>query len=326
MPSLDVVVVNWNGGPRLRDCVASVCAVRDHRFELRQVVVVDNGSCDGSAEGLESCGPVVEIIRHGRNLGFAVACNRGAAGSTADFLLFLNPDTRVTPDALARPIQFLTSPSAQDVGIAGIRLVDDEGLTGRTCARFPTPRMFVSLMLGLNRLAPRRWPSHVMSEWDHQDTRAVDHVMGAFYVVRRPLFLTLRGFDERFFMYLEDLDFSRRAALCGWRTMFVADAAAYHQGGGTSRAVKARRLSYALHSRILYGYKHFPWWSATGLALGTLCVEPLIRVTNAISRLDAREVTNVVRGVAWLWGRVIGDLWRWSSIGARARHGWTQMG
>ncbi|MPZ17074.1 MAG: glycosyltransferase [Luteitalea sp.] len=320
LPSLDVVVVNWNGGRLLHDCIESVGAIHDHRFELRRVVVVDNGSSDGSMDGLEWLDSRVEVIRSRRNLGFAAACNRGAIGSTADYLLFLNPDTRVTADALARPVEYLASPSGRDVGIVGPRLVDDEGATSRSCARFPTPAMFVSVVLGLNRLFPRRWPSHVMSEWDHRDTRQVEHVCGAFYAVRRLLFQALDGFDERFFLYLEDLDFSRRAALRGSRTMFLADAVVYHKGGGASQAVKALRLGYALHSRILYGYKHFPRRSATALAVGTLCVEPLIRLAHALGHLDGREITDVVLGYVRLWRRVLGDLWRHRGI-----QRWTQI-
>lgn len=321
LPSLEVVVVNWNSGRLLRDCLASVCAVHDPRFELCRIIVVDNASSDGSAEGLERLDPRVEVLRSCRNLGFAAACNRGAAGSTADVLLFLNPDTRVTADALARPVQCLAARSSRHIGIAGVRLVDDEGTTSRSCARFPTPAMFTRLMLGLDRLSPERWPSHFMREWDHRDTRQVDHVCGAFYVVRRQVFQSLGGFDERFFLYLEDLDFSRRAALHGWPTMFFADAVVYHYGGGASQAVRGRRLGDALHSRILYGYKHFPWRSATALALGTLCVEPLIRMADALGRLDRRDMAAVLVGWARLWRRVLGDLC--SPMGA---HRWRQAG
>ncbi len=101
-----------------------------------------------------------------------------------------------------------------------------------------------------------------MLDWDHRQNREVDHAMGSFFLVRNILFKKLQGFDERYFVYLEDLDFSLRAKQAGFVSYYFTDAAAYHKGGGTSEQIKARRLFYSLHSRILYWYKHFNWAAA----------------------------------------------------------------
>jgi GT2 family glycosyltransferase len=145
-----------------------------------------------------------------------------------------------------------------------------------------------------------------MDDWDHGSTRDVDHVIGAFYVIRRALFEAMRGFDAgRFFVYLEDLDLSLRVRRAGWRSVFLAEEGAparvFHQGGGTSEQVKAHRLSYALHSRIRYGYKHFGWPAATVLLLATLLAEPAARLGLALSRRSWKEAGETVVGYALLW-------------------------
>ncbi|OEU78152.1 MAG: glycosyl transferase, partial [Desulfobacterales bacterium C00003060] len=244
------------------------------------------------------------VIRNTGNRGFAAACNQGAKGSVADYLLFLNPDTRLFKDSLVQPLVFVERPDNRRVGIVGIQLVDENGRIARTCARFPMPGMFFSKMLGLDRLFPRYFPSHFMNEWGHGETREVDHVMGAFFLIRRQLFETLRGFDERFFVYLEDLDLSRRAYNASWKTVYLADAKAYHKGGGTSEQVRALRLSYSLRSRIKYGYKHFDRFPATLLMVSTLFLEPLCRLVLATWRRSATEV-KTLKGFGMLWRSII---------------------
>ena len=297
VPSLDIIVVNWNAGDQLRRCLGTVNE-RGGGFRLRRVVVVDNASTDGSADGLDL---LSTVITNAENRGFGAACNQGADGSDADYLLFLNPDTILEADSLSRPIEWMERAANADVGVCGIRLVDDDGVTCRNCTRLPTPAHFASQMLGLSRLFPRRFPTHFMEEWDHAESRDVDHVMGAFYLIRGNLFRRLGGFDERFFVYLEDLDLSLRVRRSGSRIHYLADARAYHRGGGTSEQVKAKRLFYSLRSRILYGFKHFRWTAAVALMAGTLLLEPWPRLVLAAFRRSPSAAKETIGGFAALW-------------------------
>lgn len=301
VPTLDIVTVNWNSGDQLRRCLASIPS-RPSGFVVQRVVVVDNASADRSLEGLSDLDLPLTIIANTENRGFAAACNLGAAGSTADYLLFLNPDTVLAGDSLSRPLQYMEQSASRDVGVCSIRLVDDQGTASRSCTRLPTPRHFVSKIFGLDRLLPRRFPSHFMEEWDHGDSRDVDHVMGAFYLIRGPLFRELNGFDERFFVYLEDLDLSLRVHQAGYRIHYLADVSAYHKGGGTSEQVKARRLFYSLRSRILYGFKHFHWAPAVALMAATLLLEPWTRLALAAARRSPDAAKETIGGFAALWG------------------------
>jgi hypothetical protein len=269
---IDIIIVNWNAGNQLHDCVESV--IRHGHSLVSKIIVVDNGSTDGSdrsVEGLQN----VTLIRAGQNLGFGKACNLGATQADSDFLLFLNPDACLFPNALPDVLRFMLTPENSKVGICGVQLIDEYKHVSRSCSRFPSVTGLVSHALGLDRLFPGL--GHFMTEWDHATTRQVDQIMGAFFLVRRGLFNDLGGFDERFFVYFEEVDFSRRAKMQGWTSVYFAGAKVFHAGGGTSQQVKARRLFYSLRSRILYSFKHFNLFTASFVLLVTLLVEPFSR-------------------------------------------------
>lgn len=295
---VDVVIVNWNAGTQLRDCVDSV--IRYGQPLVNHIIVVDNGSTDGSELTVQDL-PNVKLIRAGHNLGFARASNLGASHADAQYLLFLNPDARLMPGTLDIVCTYMDSNAAEPVGICGIKLVDTEGHTHRHCARFPTWRAWLWQALGLSMVLPRYFPSYFMYEFDHETDRQVDHVIGAFFFVRTEVFRRLKGFDERFFVYFEDLDFSLRARQSGWLTQYLANAVAFHKGGGVSEQVKAHRLFYSLRSRILYAFKHFRRAEAWTVAAVTLLIEPFPRLLRAVLRHSPTEARDTLRGYAMLW-------------------------
>ena len=298
---VDIIIVNWNAGQQLCVCLESIMAANTEGFELRRVVVVDNASTDRSLDGLEHLSLPLTIIRNATNRGFSAACNQGAKGSDADYLLFLNPDTRLFSDSLNKPIAFMEQAENQQIGIVGIQLINDAIHISRTCCRFPSPQTFFVKMCGLDYIFPKHFSSHFMTDWDHNKNREVDHVIGAFFLVRQPLFKELNGFDEQFFVYLEDLDFSVRASRRGWRSYYFSEVQAFHKGGGTSEQVKATRLFYSLRSRILYGYKHFNKGIAIVLMMGTLLIEPVTRVVYALYSRSFLQFQETVKGYALLW-------------------------
>jgi N-acetylglucosaminyl-diphospho-decaprenol L-rhamnosyltransferase len=301
MPSLAIVIVNWNAGKQLQRCISSIVAAQRESFRIDRVIVVDNASSDGSSERLRSAGLPLVVIANPANRGFAVACNQGAGGSTADYLLFLNPDVVLEPCALEESVAFMQKPENARVGICGIQLFNSTGEIARSCARIPRAAHFFAMATGLERIAPSRFPGALMEEWDHQMSRTVEHVIGAFFLVRRSLFASLGGFDERFFVYLEDIDFSCRALQSGWTSYYLATVRAQHNGGGCSEQVRATRLFYSLRSRILYAYKHLSVISATAVLLLTIFVEPVVRLGRALFRGSFAELAEVSDGYWKLW-------------------------
>jgi GT2 family glycosyltransferase len=296
MIDFDIVTVNWNTGSQLRDCLQSISLASPASvLRLRQCVVVDNASADGSADRLEDLPLPLTMIRNHENKGFAYACNQGAKVGKAEYILFLNPDFRLFLDSLVKALCFLEEKRNEWVGILGIQLVDENGVIQHNVARFPTPKSLFYQMLGFNRLWPRRFPSHFMTDWDHRESREVDQVTGAFYLVRRKLFKVLKGFDERFFMYFEDLDFAYRAKQAGWKSYYLSDAQALHYGGGASSQVKARRLSYVLNSRVLYMAKHFGTLAAWSILLTSLGIEFWTRLGWSLINLSGQNFIETLR-------------------------------
>ena len=294
--AIDIVVVNWNAGNQLKQCVDSI---QSFSPDLKlTTIVIDNGSTDDSVDSLAPR-PDVKIIKAGANLGFGKACNLGAQSGSGDYLLFLNPDAALYPDTLKKAMTYMQSPANAQVGICGIQLIDESGHIARSCTRFPHALAFFAYTIGAVNVFPRL--GHFMAEWPHDQTREVDHVIGAFYLVRRAVFDTLGGFDERFFVYLEDLDFSYRSKLASWKTMYLADVQAFHAGGGTSNQVKARRLFYSLRSRLVYAFKHFSLVGAVVVFISTMLLEPLSRTAYALLRGSWSSVKETFGGYAMLW-------------------------
>lgn len=288
---ISIIVVNWNAGVQLKQCIESLVGADG------QIIIVDNASTDGS-ERVVANYPGVILIRSAENAGFGKGCNLGAEHASGDFLLFLNPDAAVYPGTLERALEFMRDPLHAQVGICGVQLVDEMGIVARSCARFPAARRFLAQACGLDRLLPRL--GHFMAEWPHDCTREVDQVMGAFFLVRRELFESLGGFDERFFVYFEEVDFSYRARQAGWRSVYLANVQAFHAGGGTSRQVKARRLFYSLRSRLLYAAKHFSVPSMALVVFVTLLIEPISRSALGLARGSWSALSETWQGYAML--------------------------
>jgi len=296
MPAVDVIIVNWNAGAQLASCVDSI---RNYGAPyVAQTIVVDNGSSDGSTLAVAQYADTTLLLT-GENLGFGRACNRGAALARSNYLLFLNPDAALYPDTLSKMVSFMQDDANSTVGICGAQLLDISGEIVRSCSRFPSVASFLAQSIGLDRFLPHA--GHIMSEWSHSETSDVNHVIGACYLVRRSIFNTLTGFDERFFLYLEDIDFSYRVVSANWRITYLATAQAFHVGGGTSSQVKAKRLFYSLRSRLLYADKHFSRFGSLLVALSTFLLEPISRGLLAILRFSWLNIKEIWSAYCLLW-------------------------
>jgi hypothetical protein len=291
--AIDVVIVNWNSGEDLARCLASLGRSENAGLVAR-VIVVDNGSSDGSAMVAAALPLVVDRV--GCNLGFAAAGNRGAAQGEAPYILFLNPDTELHEGALAAALRAF----GPEIGMVGLRQIDPIGRPRFSCSRFPTPLAFWMRAFGLDRLDSLAGYAPFMQDWRHDQSRPVDQLMGAFLLVPRALFRALDGFDERFFLYYEDVDLAVRAARQGRRSWFEAGATITHRGGGSSRRVPARRLSLSLASRLAYARKHFTTLGFLSVVVCTLLVEPWTRLGFAILRHGPAAAGAVIAGYAML--------------------------
>lgn len=303
---ISIIIVNWNSNELLTECIESINNYSNSLVD--KVVVVDNYSTDNSLSALKKIENLtidLQIIHNQENLGFGKACNQGAMLCNSKYLLFLNPDTKLYEDTLKESVEFMEKPANYEVGVCGIQLIDERKEIQRSCTRFPSPISMIVYSLGLNRLPFLVNRSYQMLEWDHKKSQKVDHVIGAFYFIRNNVFRQVGGFDEDYFVYLEDLDLSLRINKLGYRSFYNANIKAYHKGGGTSERVKAKRLFYSLESRIKYSKKHFPPISSSLVIVSTLAVEPFIRMGENIFLGSKENLLNTLKAYKMLYKHLL---------------------
>lgn len=290
MADLDIVVVNWNAGNKLWECLDSIRhSNHNPSVHLANCIVVDNASTDGSVDLIRDLDLPLKLILNTENRGFGFASNQGAKCVSSKYILFLNPDVRLFPDSLEKSVSFMESDHDVQIGILGIQMIDQKGVIHRNVARFPSPTSLFYQMLGIDRLLPRQFPPHFMTDWAHLESRVVDQVPGSFFLVRRAVFDQLHGFDERFFMYFEDLDLAYRARKSGWVNYYLSNVRAFHHGGGTTDQVKALRLFYVLRSRLYYAAKHFGYSHALWIMIASLTIEVWVRFGWSLIRFSTRN-------------------------------------
>ena len=271
-----------------------------------------------SASGLNQIALPLEILRNGIHTGYGASCNRAALQSTADYILFLNTDTVLQANSLAMPIHYMEQPENSQVGIVGIQLLNSSGVVSRSCARFPTFGRMIAISLGLDRLFPPSFHSHQMTEWNHLDTREVDQVIGAFMLVRRSIFERLGGYDERFFVYMEDLDFALRMRRLGYTCVYLSSVAAFHEGGATFRRVKSESLFFRFRSGIQYAFKHFGRLRGFAVLVVTAGLEPIPRLAFASWLKSWSDLKAIAGAYVRLWK----ELMSFSSLRKGARPRW----
>lgn len=257
MPDLSIVIVSWNVRDLLRACLESIRATAPDDLAL-EIIIVDNGSTDGTSEMLRQSFPWVRLIEAGRNLGFSGGNNLGLASSAGRYVLLLNPDTLVLDDALRRMLAYMeTHP---EVGALGPQLLNEDGTVQSSRRRFPTLWTAVFESTWLQPIAPRRLLDHYYMR-DHADDESVevDWVQGAALLVRREAVAQTGGLDEGFFMYSEELDWQKRIKAAGWRIVYYPEAQIVHYGGKSSEQVIAQRHIYFQSSKVRYFHKHHGW-------------------------------------------------------------------
>ena len=283
---LSILIVNWNSKDFLRKCL---CSIRQTGAGLTpQVVVVDGGSYDGSAEMLALEFPEVEFVQSPENIGFGRANNLGCTRVTGDALLLLNPDTELQPRALAVLLENLVQLPA--AGLIGARLLNSDGSLQLTSVHpLPTP---------WNVAVDSTW---VRRRWWHRSgltadaaPRQVEAVSGACMMLRAETFRHLGGFDPRYFMYAEDMDLCFKIRRAGLRIYHASQAHVVHHGGGSSATQFSKfstvMIREALHVYMLSNHGRFYAWLYRGLIAISAVLRMLVlavggRFTSATTRV-----------------------------------------
>jgi N-acetylglucosaminyl-diphospho-decaprenol L-rhamnosyltransferase len=222
-----------------------------------EVIVVDNASTDGCIEYLQPKFPWVKFIQNQENLGFSKANNIGLSLANSSHILFLNPDTILSEDALLKTTRFLEkNPS---FGALGIKMLDGHGFYLKESKRgFPSPWVAFCKLLGLSYLFPHSalFAKYYLGNLNENENQEIDAISGAFFLTRKEVLEKVGGFDERFFMYAEDIDLSYRIQKAGYKNCFFAESCIIHfKGESTKKDSKYVRLFYS--AMALFSKKHF---------------------------------------------------------------------
>lgn len=238
-PELSVVIVSYECRDALLAVLGDLVDARSH-LSL-EVFVVDNASADGTVEAVRKCHPWVEVEGLAENVGFGRANNLAIRRARAETVLLLNPDTRVTHRALRQSVNELRRSSS--VGILSPRVIGGDGRFERNCKRgFPTVWGTFCFVIGLDRWLRDRRSQRYTLGWLPEDRPAdVEAVSGAVMFCRADALQAVGGFDQRFFMYGEDLDLCLRIAKAGWRTRYWPCVTVTHVGGQSGTSQRSRR-------------------------------------------------------------------------------------
>lgn len=250
---ISVVIVSWNARSFLEECLESL--EQPSKCSL-EVIVVDNASSDGSPEMVAARFPSVVLIQTGANLGFSKGNNVGIRRSRGKYLALINSDARVLPGCLDRLAEFLDE--HEDVGMVGPRVMYGDMTLQSSCRRFPGVWNNFCEVFRLNKIFPSSeyFAGEHMFYFGYNRTREVEVLVGCFILARRSAVEQFGLLDEDFWMYGEDLDWSRRCRNAGWKVIFYPDAEAVHHCGGSSANDPDRFLQAQQKARVLLWKKH----------------------------------------------------------------------
>ena len=274
-----IIIPTWNSGIYLETCLSCLAKQTFRNFDI---VIVDNGSNKYEEGKIPLEWPTLNIreVHLEKNMGFAVAYNLGAKVAQGEWLAFLNADAFPKPNWLER-------------FTAAQKKYPQAGAFGSMILQDSHPNLIDSAgdINNISGIAWKGYGGYPKSEVPSQLRRIfAPCAAAAFY--RRDVFLEIGSFDEDFFSYFEDVDFSYRAHLAGWQTIYLADIAVRHLGGGTTQSIHGKRLFYSLRSRVLYSAKHFGYPKACLVILGVLLMEFPVRIIRSLFRISFGDLKN----------------------------------
>jgi GT2 family glycosyltransferase len=254
---LSTVIVHYRALETLQVCLEAV-DVAANRL-THETVVVDNDPEAGLTARLRRDSPGVRVLVNAVNVGFSRAVNQGIAATTGEFVLVLNPDCVLDPQALTILLRYArVHPRA---GVVGPQLRNRDGSLEFSARSFPSAAAFLFNRYSLlTRLFPNNRFSrrYLLTDWDHASVREVDWLSGACLLVRREAIAAVGPMDEGFFMFNEDVDWCRRMKDGGWTVTYVPEARAVHDVGASRKRVPMRLIFERHRGMIRYFHKHHP--------------------------------------------------------------------
>lgn len=254
MIRLSVVIVSYNVKSYLLNCIRSV--QKSAQKIPTEIIVIDNASADQSAEAVSREFSDVILIKNEVNRGFGAACNQGLEIAKGNYLLILNPDTLVEENAFEKLLGF--ADENPDAGLIGCKILNEDGSLQLACRRsFPTPWIAFTRLSGLSKLFPKSslFSRYNLTFLDENKPYEVDAISGSFMLLSRSAYEKTSGFDERFFMYGEDLDLCFRVKQGGFKVVYRPEASIIHfKGKSVSPTVDTQY--HFFHAMKIFVQKH----------------------------------------------------------------------
>ena len=229
MADLSIIIVNWNTRQLLDGCLASIYGeTKNINFEI---FVVDNASSDGSAEMIKEKYPAINLIINKKNCGFAAANNQAIKEAQGKYILILNSDTIILDGALNKLLDVLRS--RPEVGILGAKTLNKDRTIQKTARRDPTLLTQLFLPSKIKKLFQnwRPFKEYYFDDFDYEKETFVPQLQGSFLLVKKEVFDKIGPFDEKFFIWFEEVDLCKRAKAAGWQVWYTAEAEIIHHGG-----------------------------------------------------------------------------------------------
>ena len=252
---VSVVIVNWNTRALLADCLRSVLG-QTSRYAI-EVIVVDNGSEDGSQEAVRTEFPSVKLIENRANLGFAKANNVGIRAAKGRYLCLVNSDVRVMEGCIDTLTDFMDSHPS--VGLCGPQILWPDMSVQDSCRKFPTLWNNFCSALKVDKLFPGStfFSGEHMFYFAHDREVEADYLAGCFLMIRKAALGQVGLFDEQFFIYAEEMDLAKRLWDAGWEVVLVPEGQAIHHHAGSSSKDPMRFALEQQKAVLQYWRKHY---------------------------------------------------------------------
>ncbi len=246
---LSIVIVNWNGKELTENCIESILLTNRERLENKEfeIIVIDNGSTDESAEYLKSYGRPVKLISNATNIGYAPACNQGMKEAQGKYILLLGNDTVVLDEALEKCVKFLNE--NENCGAVACRLLNSDGSVQNNCKKFPKFVNGFFVYLSLDRLNR----DYDMDWFKYDETREIEQISTTFLMIRKDLLEKIGYFDEAYKILYNDVDLCKRIWESGFKIYFLSTAEIIHLGSQSTK-----KADFSLR-KIMYGdiYRYY---------------------------------------------------------------------
>ena len=258
---LSIIIVSWNTCELTLKCVKSVFKYLENiNFNI---YIVDNNSSDNTVVELEKLNyKNLYIIKNKNNLGFAKANNQAIKQATGDFILLLKPDTEFIDDSIIKLIDFAETDSK--IGIVGPKLLNPDKTLQRSCRRFPELIDQIFIQLKFYNFFPNKISvikKYFMLDFDHNEIREVDQIMGAAMLIKRQVFDNIGFLDEKFWLVFEEVDFCKRAKDAGWKIYFNPDCQIIHHKEQSFKQINNFKKQINFNKSLYYYFKkHRPFY------------------------------------------------------------------